>query len=197
MKFPQYKTSGTLKIEIFKIPDNKNIGKLFSKYELLFLDQANSCSDASQIFILPFLIPRASLPSSPSLQNFILANWNPLQHNIHHVLRRFSCFVLHHSVTSHHRYWIYQTMCKANPTKFITKLYTGHNTFWVEHMTHQNVESLRPTFLSKLDNIVNNNSIVNTKDAEFSTKWYVFLRFHNFTCANNQCFNLQWKQYFS
>ena len=91
----------------------------------------------------------------------------------------------------HHRYWIYQTMCKANPTKFITKLYTGHNTFWVEHTTHQNVESLRPTFLSKLDNIVNNNSIVNTKDAEFSTKWYVFLRFHNFTCANNQCFNLQ------
>ena len=84
-------------------------------------------------------------------------------------------------------------MCKAKPPKFIIKLYTGHNTFWVKHTTHQNVESLRPTFLSKLDNIVNNNSIVNTKDAEFSTKWYVFLHFHNFTCVNNQCFNLQWK----
>ena len=29
------------------MPDNKNIGKLFSKYELLFLDQANSSSNAS------------------------------------------------------------------------------------------------------------------------------------------------------
>ena len=46
-KFAHYKTSHTLKLVVFKIPDNKNIGKLFSKYELLFLDQANSSSNAS------------------------------------------------------------------------------------------------------------------------------------------------------
>ena len=40
-------TSRTLKLDVFKIPDNKNIEKLFSKYELLFLDQANSSSNLS------------------------------------------------------------------------------------------------------------------------------------------------------
>ena len=54
-KFTQCKTSHTLKIDVFEIPDNKNIGKLFSKYEPLFLDQANFSSDASQTLILQFL----------------------------------------------------------------------------------------------------------------------------------------------
>ena len=31
-KFIQYKTLRTLHIDVFKIPDNKNTGKLFSKY---------------------------------------------------------------------------------------------------------------------------------------------------------------------
>ena len=66
-KFPQCKTSRTLKIDVLKLPDNKNIGKLFSKYELLFLDQTNSSSDPSQILIQQFPMPRASLPPSPSL----------------------------------------------------------------------------------------------------------------------------------
>ena len=57
----------TWKIDVFEIPDNKNIQKLFSKYELLFLDKANSSSDLSHILILRFTIPRASLPPSPSL----------------------------------------------------------------------------------------------------------------------------------
>ena len=48
-KSTQCKTSRTLKLDGFEIPDNKNIGKLFSKYELLFLDQANSSFDPSQI----------------------------------------------------------------------------------------------------------------------------------------------------
>ena len=47
-KFTQYKTSRTLKIDVFEIPDNKNIEKLFSKYELVFLDQTNSNSDPPQ-----------------------------------------------------------------------------------------------------------------------------------------------------
>ena len=36
---------------------------------------------------------------------------------------------------------------------------------------HQKAESLRAASLSKLDNMVNNNSNFNTKRAEFSTKW--------------------------
>ena len=34
-----------LKIDAFEVPDNKNIGKLFSKCELLLLDKAHSTSD--------------------------------------------------------------------------------------------------------------------------------------------------------
>ena len=40
--FIQCKPSRALKIDVFKIPDNKNIEKLFSKREQLFLDQDNS-----------------------------------------------------------------------------------------------------------------------------------------------------------
>ena len=178
---------------MFKIPDNKNIGKLFSKYELLFLDQANFSSNPSQILILQFPIRRASLPSSLSLSNFTLANWNPLQHNLHLVLHRFSYFVLPHSITSYHKYWIYQTICKAKPIKFIIKLYTNHDTLSVKHATHQKAKSLRASSVSNLDNMLNNNSTFNTKYAEFSTKWQVLLHFHNPTCAYNQCYNLHQK----
>ena len=75
-KFTQCKTLHTLKINLFEIQHDKNIGKLFPKYELLFLDQANSSSDPSQtdLLILRFPIPRASLPSLSSLSNFTLAN---------------------------------------------------------------------------------------------------------------------------
>ena len=50
-KFTQCKISHTLKINVFEIPDNKTIGKLLSKYELLLLDLTNSSSDSSQILI--------------------------------------------------------------------------------------------------------------------------------------------------
>ena len=53
------------------------IGKLFSKYELLFLNQANFCFNPSQILMLQFHTLGASLPPLPSLSNFTLANWNP------------------------------------------------------------------------------------------------------------------------
>ena len=48
-KFAQCKTLRTLKTDVFEIPDNAIIGKLFPKFEILFLDQANSSSDLSQI----------------------------------------------------------------------------------------------------------------------------------------------------
>ena len=46
-KFAQFKTLRTLNIDAFEIPNNKNIGKLFSKFGLIFVDQANSSSDPS------------------------------------------------------------------------------------------------------------------------------------------------------
>ena len=63
-KFTQCKTSRTLKVDVFEITDNKNIGKLSSKYELLLLDQANSSSDPSQALTLRFLI--FSYPIQPN-----------------------------------------------------------------------------------------------------------------------------------
>ena len=47
---------------MYSTSDNKNTGKLFSKYKLHFLHQANSSSDPSQMLMLQFSIPRASLP---------------------------------------------------------------------------------------------------------------------------------------
>ena len=41
-KFNQCKTSRTLNINVFELPDIKKIGKLFSKYKLLFLDNSSS-----------------------------------------------------------------------------------------------------------------------------------------------------------
>ena len=49
-------------MDVSEILDNKNIGKLFSKYELLFLDQVNSNSDPSQIFIQQLSKSSASFP---------------------------------------------------------------------------------------------------------------------------------------
>ena len=48
-KFTLCRTPLILKIDVFGIPDNQNqnLGKLFSKYELLFLDQVNSSFDPS------------------------------------------------------------------------------------------------------------------------------------------------------
>ena len=55
--------------------------------------------------------------------------------------------------------------------KFIIKLYADFNTLWVKDATHLKAESLRTASLLKFDNTVNNNSIFNTKYAEFFTKW--------------------------
>ena len=74
-KLAQCKTSSTLKIDVFEIPDKIKILKnCFQNYELLFLDQASSSSDPFKTLMLQFLIPRASLPPSPSLSNLALVN---------------------------------------------------------------------------------------------------------------------------
>ena len=74
-KFAQCKALPTLKIDVFEIPRNKSIEKLFSKYELLILDQANSRTYPPEILILYF----------PITEKFLL-------HNPHHVLHRFPYF---------------------------------------------------------------------------------------------------------
>ena len=84
----------------------------------------------------------------------------------------------------------YTKTWQAKPIKFITKLYPDHNNLWIKHATHQKAESLRAGFLSKLENTVNNNSISNTKYAEFSTEWNVLLNYRSHTCVYNHLFNL-------
>ena len=54
----------------------------------------------------------------------------------------------------------------AKPIKFISKLYTNHNTLFVKHATYQKAECLKAAFLSKLDNMVNNNPAFNAECAE-------------------------------
>ena len=44
--------SHNLKNDLFELPVNKNIGKLFSKYELFHLDQVNFSSKPFQVLIL-------------------------------------------------------------------------------------------------------------------------------------------------
>ena len=73
-KCTKCRTLHTLQIDVFDLPRNKNIEKLFSKYKLLSLDQAKFSSDRSQILILHYPIPRASMPPLQSLLNFPLAN---------------------------------------------------------------------------------------------------------------------------
>ena len=68
-------------------------------------------------------------------------------------------------------YWAVQTICQDMLIKFVIKVYANHNSLLVKPATYQKAESLRGASLSKLDNMVNNSSIFNTKCPEFSTKW--------------------------
>ena len=53
---------------------------------------------------------------------------------------------------------------------FFIRLYTDFNNLWVKHATHQKDDTLRAASLSELDYMANNNSVSNTKYAEFSIK---------------------------
>ena len=61
------------------------------------------------------------------------------------------------------------------------------------HNTLQKVQILRAASPSKLENTVNNNSIFNTKCAEFSTKWKVLIHFHYLTYVYNHSYKLHHK----
>ena len=136
-KFTQCKISCTLKINEFKIPDNKNTKKLFSRYKLL-----------SWIKLISALIPlKYWYYNSPYLELsylphhfcdvFILPTETSFQHNPHHIVHRFSYLILRHSTMRHHRCWIYQTICQSKPIEFNIKLYKCHNILWVKLATHQ------------------------------------------------------------
>ena len=144
------------------------------------------------ILLLP--IRRTSLPTSSSLSNFTWGNWNPLQHNSHHVLHRFQYFVLSHSTTSHHKYWIYQIIYEGKPIKLIIKLHIDHDTWWVKHANHQKAASP-----SNLENMVNNSSNFNTKYAEFlqNDKCYFVFTIHLVDRTNTASFTKKQFLFFS
>ena len=143
---------------------------MFSRYELLCLDQANSSSDLSQILIIHFPTPRASPAPSSSLiicQILPYPAETPLQHDPHYVFHRFLYFVHTPSQVldkSNH------IPSQAKPIKLIINLYADHNIIWANHVTHPKAESLRADSLTKLDNTVNNNSISNTNYVDVSIK---------------------------
>ena len=110
-----------LKTDVFELLDNKNIGALFSKYEMFFLDQANFSSNSFQIWQLQYPIPRASLPPLPFLSNFTLANWNPSTTQSSSCSSSVSLFCsspFNHTSS----YWMYQTIYQAKPETEIVEV---------------------------------------------------------------------------
>ena len=95
------------------------------------------------------------------------------QHNLYHVLYWFLYFVLPHSTRRHHKYLIYQAICRSKTIKSDIRLYTDHNSFNMgqTHYLSKRWVFKRSFSLSNLDNTVNKNSIFSTKYAEYSTKW--------------------------
>ena len=63
-----------------------------------------------------------------------------------------------------------QNHMPSQATQAFFKIYTDYKNLQVKHTTHKKAVSIRAASLSKLDNMVNNNSIFNTKCDEFSTK---------------------------
>ena len=139
----------TLKANVFELQDNKNIGKLFLKHEMFFLNEALFISDPSKILILQYPI------STARLYHYLckISPWpteTPLQRNPYYLLHQSPYFVLLNLTT---RTSIgCQAICQAKPHKFFIKLYTD---LWVRHATHQKARSLRIVSLSKSDNMVN------------------------------------------
>ena len=129
-KFTQCKTSRTLEVDAFKIPDNKNIGKRIKLIRVLI--HLKYWYYNSQYLELPCL-------SHHLCQILLQPTETPLGHNLHHALHQFPYFSLPHLTTRHHKYWIYQTIFQAKPIKFNIKLYTDHNIFRAKHANHQKV----------------------------------------------------------
>ena len=147
---------------VFEIPHNKNIAKLFSKNELLFLGQADFCSGSSQILILKLHILRASLPSSLFLPNFTPANRNPSLTQHSSWFPSVSLFSL--NPFDHMRSQVLDIpnyMPSQSNQIYYQAIYTSWY-LWVKYANHQKPESVRAGSFLQLDKTVDSNSIFNT-----------------------------------
>ena len=163
-KCTQCKTPHTLKIDVFELLDNKTIGKLSSKNELFFPN------NLSQIPILQHPVPIFSLPPSPFLSNFALQNWNPKATIL--IMLFFGLPVSSYSISSHATSIGYtKAYVKTSQSNLLSCYIQIIKPYVDETHIHQIAETLRAASLSKLDNMVNSNSVFNTMCAEFSTKW--------------------------
>ena len=99
------KTLHTLKTDSFEFPDNKNIGKLFSKIWTFF--PGSSQIEFWSISNIGNIIPHPqSFPASQAISvKFPSGSWFP--------------YLFPLRSTTRHIYWIHQTICQANPIKYI------------------------------------------------------------------------------
>ena len=179
----------------FELLDNKNFGKMFSKYEMFSLDQAKISSDSPQIWY--YNTPSLELSCFPRrlCQKFALTNWTPISTILIMFFIGFPIFsypicnhtpplldILNH-MPSQDKQIYYQV--------HIINLYTNQNTLFFKHAAYQKADSSRAASLSLLDNTVSNNSVFYKKCAEFYTKWQVLFHCHNPTWAYNHSYNLQ------
>ena len=130
---------------------------MFSKYELVFPNQANFSSDPSQILILQHPIPIYFLLSPPTLSNFAIVNGNT---NSTILIMLFFGFPIWSYPIQPHSTSIRCAKVNAKTSQSnllsccikIIKLYVD------EAHNHQRTESLRAVSLSKLEKMVNSNS---------------------------------------
>ena len=162
------------------IADNRNIGTLFSKYELFFLDQAYFSSDPPQILILQFVVPRVSLSLSPSLSNLTLVEWNSSSTES---LSSSSSVFLNLSYPFR-PYALIIGYNKPYPKPRQSNLLSSHLKIIISYLS--NTLPIKKLSLQEpLHNTVNNNSIFNRKCVDFFTKWQVLFHFHNPVCEYN------------
>ena len=113
------KTLHTLKTDSFEFPDNKNIGKLFSKIWTFFPGSSQIefwfISNIGNIIPHPQSFPASQAISVkfPSGHRISLFNATLIMFFI-----GFPTFFHPHS-TTRHIYWMHQTICQSNPIKYI------------------------------------------------------------------------------
>ena len=147
---------------VFELPDNKNIGNLFSKYDLFFPSVLINIDTATPH-------PYISLLPSPPPSNFALEKRNLSLAIL--IMLFFGFPILSYPIQPHATSIGYTKAHvktrQSNPLSCyiqIIKPYMGQT-----HI-HQKADSLSAASLSKFDNMVNSKSIFNTKSVEFSRK---------------------------
>ena len=140
---------------------------MFSKYELLFLNQTNSSSNLSTTH------HTQNVPTSLTISvKFYLGQLKPSPTQTSSCSLSVSIFcptpIWPRATTS---IGYTKSYIKPSQSNLLSNYIQIVDTLWVKHATHQNDESLRTASPSNLGDIVNNSSNFSTKYAEFSTKW--------------------------